>query len=488
MTVEAPTAAYEVNRAPKGQTVRATQARSVASLRRLATTFVPSRYNVAVDVGGQRMAVYNTFSTSIVVLKSPHWESYLAPGNRHLVSPDAASRPLSDLLDRGFLVAEGIDEKELVRQHYERDRHNRQARLSVNILPTMACNVECPYCFQGMTQITTTPRMMSAETEDAAVRYLTSRLAGRRGMSVSWFGGEPLLGLRTIERLTPRLMAACQDAGVAYSAVVTTNGVLLDRAAVDLLVAAQVSMAQVSIDVPAAMKDDKQGRGTQDVVLDNLVYAAEKMTIQLRINMSRDDADEWDRLFAGITRRNLQHRLQAYIANVFQPEHARSQGVGSEVSHRQYVEVLKRERERAKMIGLRMDGTVASNCGSGCAATTDSAVTVDPDGLLYKCPDDAGRPERAFGSVFLNNVAKPENYLAWLTYDWFRYEECWECPMLPQCAGGCPHRRIFQPDLENDDHCYWFLRGDLEGRIKNTLAGLLAPHGDQQTGAPISCG
>jgi len=201
------------------------------------------------------------------------------------------------------------------------------------------------------------------------------------------------------------------------------------------------------------------------------------MSVQLRINMTRDDEQEWARLFDGIVARGLQSRIQAYVANVFQSEHARRDGVGSEVSHHDYVEVLKRQRQRAKEIGMRMEGAVANSCGSGCAATSSSAVTIDPDGLLYKCPDDAGRPDRAFGSVVLETVMRPDNLLPWLSYDWFRYEECWDCSLLPQCAGGCPHRRRFQPDLANDDHCYWFLRGDLEARVRATVSGVLSERG-----------
>jgi sulfatase maturation enzyme AslB (radical SAM superfamily) len=44
---------------------------------------------------------------------------------------------------------------------------------------------------------------------------------------------------------------------------------------------------------------------------------------------------------------------------------------------------------------------------------------------------------------------------------------CRECRVLPQCAGGCAHKRLFQSDgLHDEDFCYWHLRGDLENRIR----------------------
>ncbi len=232
------------------------------------------------------------------------------------------------------------------------------------------------------------------------------------------------------------------------------------------------------MDIPSETKNDKRGRSTVDLVLDNLVYAAEKMAIQLRINMTGDEEKEWARLFEGIVKRNLQSKVQAYVANVFQPEHARRDCVGSKVSPDDYVEVMKRQRLRAKELGMRMDSPVPSSCGSGCAATSSSAVTIDPEGLLYKCPDDAGRPERAFGSILLDTAIRSDNLVPWLSYDWFSHMDCSDCELLPQCAGGCAHKRLFQGHLPREEHCYWALRGDLEARIRDTAMGLLLKEGE----------
>jgi len=444
------------------------------SLRPLTIDVVPSRFNVSVDLPDGRKAVYNSFSAALVVLKLSHWRRYFQIGARHAISPEAPAPMVAKLHARGFFVAEGTNEIALVRHVYQRDRYDAESSLSVNILATMGCNLACPYCFQGQTQLTVKPRMMTRETEDAVVAYLRRKSLGRRGLALSWFGGEPLLGLKTIERLGRRLIEACDQSGLEYKAVLTTNGVLLTREAVDALAEGRVSLVQVSVDVPRETKRDKRGRDTLDIVLDNLVYASERMNVQLRINLTRDDESEWAELFDGIVKRGGQGRIQVYIANVFQPEHARADGVGSRVGHLDYVDLLVRQRARAKEMGLKTDGPVASACGTGCAATNAAALTIDPDGLLYKCPDDAGRPQRAYGSVYLEPVMRPDNFLPWVNYDWFAHQGCNDCPMLPQCAGGCAHRRRFQPDLPNEDHCYWFLRGDLEARVRDTALGLLS--------------
>lgn len=145
-----PIAAYEVIGKARGCAPPLSD-RQAGVLRQLASVLVPSRYNVSVDLPDGRKAVYNTFSAAITVLQPKLWQRYLAPGSRHTISADSVPAVLGKLFARGFFVVEGVDEKELVRQFYQRARHNAASSLSVNILPTLGCNLECAYCFQGMT-------------------------------------------------------------------------------------------------------------------------------------------------------------------------------------------------------------------------------------------------------------------------------------------------------------------------------------------------
>ena len=78
----------------------------------------------------------------------------------------------------------------------------RPMDVRLTICPTMGCNFDCPYCFEGHR-----PGVMSAEVQDDVVA-----LAGRmleaseaRALLVTWFGGEPLLAPGVIESLSGRL-------------------------------------------------------------------------------------------------------------------------------------------------------------------------------------------------------------------------------------------------------------------------------------------
>ena len=54
-------------------------------------------------------------------------------------------------------------------------------------------------------------------------------------LSVTWFGGEPLLAPDVIKALSEKLMALAKEQGADYSAGIVSNGYLLTPEAVEML-------------------------------------------------------------------------------------------------------------------------------------------------------------------------------------------------------------------------------------------------------------
>jgi uncharacterized protein len=435
----------------------------------LADTWVPSRFNVTVDLPGRRTALYNTFSGSLAILPRGAWP----PPARALAArpPDG---PLRDLQARGFLVPRDIDELDRLRRHFDATRHAGDI-LSVNLLPTMACNLRCPYCFEGRAQTLCRGGVMSRRTERAAARYVLRAARGATHLSLCWFGGEPLLAPGAIERISAEIVPALRKAGVRYHATVVTNGTGLTPATVRRLRACSVAAVQVTVDVPKASKRDRLGRDTLDPVLDHLRHAARSLEVHVRVNLTRDDEAEFDQLYDGMIRRRLHRSLKSImIAHVFVPECGRGGCATASMPPRAYLNALRREFAKARARGLPVHRFFSTGATGGCSATRERSVCIGPDGLIYKCVEDVGLTGRAFGSVHLDGHVKLGNLLPWMTYDWFRFRMCRNCPVLPQCAGGCPHKRLHQPGrLRPRDFCYWNVRGDLEDRIRAHARSLL---------------
>jgi uncharacterized protein len=369
------------------------------------------------------------------------------------------------LRDKGFLVPVGVDELDLVRLRFLSGRHSPDS-LGIYLGLTLGCNLRCSYCFEGHAQSLPARKAMDRRTQDAVIRHIATQARGKKSVQITWFGGEPLLGLRTITRMSELLLPAFDKAGIQYSGAILTNGVLANRAAADALKAARVGHAQVTVDVPKSQKRNRQGRDTLPQALDGAACLAAVMNVNLRVNVCRDDAAEFDALYEALLHRRLQKRLRSIeFANVLKPECGGGCVTTGLLRSGAYVQVLQRERAKAGALGFSSP-PLSLRPASACMATAISGVTIGPDGLLYKCCEDMGLTDRAFGSVFHPDI-KLSNFLPWLTYDWFRHKQCRNCPVLPQCAGGCPHKRLYQAHaLKRDGFCFWFMRGDLENRIR----------------------
>jgi uncharacterized protein len=468
MRKEMPTQVFEVVSRKPVESASARVAASLAS-RMLGETWIPSRFNVVTDLPRKQQAVYNTFTGALAILDHEAGRQCVDPSFEYKVAAEPVQEGLLTLRKKGFLIPKGVDELEMVRLHYISSRYAGDS-LDVTLLCTLACNLRCPYCFQGEMQSKHQSQTISKETEKHVVAHIGNSLRGKRELSLWWFGGEPLLTMGPMQRMSERLIQACKKKGIRYTAKLATNGTLLTRDAIEEMHRLKIGSVQVTMDVPRDAKRDGQGRETDEKVLDNLSLAAGKLKIRLRINLSNDSEEEFDHLYRGLIRRKL-HKVPGMtlgIAHVFAPERGRIGCAICPVAHQSFVHVLAREHAKAASLSVPLERPLLSSRLGGCSATCKSAMVIGPDGMLYKCVEDVGLSDRAYGSVFLEGRVKESNLIPWLAYDWFKHAMCKDCRVLPQCAGGCPHRRMYQSaSLKDEDFCYWDVRGELEQRIRD---------------------
>ena len=82
---------------------------------------------------------------------------------------------------------------------------------------------------------------------------------------------------------------------------------------------------------------------------------------------------------------------------------------------------------------------------SVCSGTSFRSLVINPEGEILKCWGEV-KSERSYGNTLEGRYPEIEEIADWLSWDPFRPgSECYDCRMLPTCAGGCP--------------LYW-LRGD----------------------------
>jgi uncharacterized protein len=401
---------------------------------------------------------------------------------------------MDTLRDRKVLVAADEEDDELlVRRHRARAARFDVPGLALCICPTMACNFRCSYCFQSSQGETA---RMSPETMDRLLDFIGGYGRGR-SLRVAWYGGEPLLAFDAIVELTARFRSADPAYG---GAELVTNGYLLDAPKIALLNDLGIVAIQITLDGPEATQDRRRvlagGAPTFGRIMDKLGALMDsdyRGSCKVRVNVDKDNQDDFPLLRTALLERFAGKRLRVYAARVSgNPDARRDRDCGfhgedwAEYSLRLYRES-----------GIHPAGGFhpAAKADNLCTATSERSFVVGPSGELYKCWKDAGRPDMVVGNVHarpaLTNPALLARYA--IGADAWDDPACRTCEMFPICGGGCANERLEAKysggrGLERCSVYRTHLTAYLEAyidimRTKEICAALLAPGNSIAPGA-----
>ena len=174
-----------------------------------------SHYNVLIPVPEeQEFIVYNTFSGGLTIVE---WEDGQLlqkldqqPGFTFEDYP-AQGELLDSLLEEGYLVPDEMDEQDQYVKFVNNMAHQRtyeSSSISLTIGTTIICNMGCPYCFEFDKP---NKSLKDDDVIEAIMDYLEGMVARAPvkkwdSVSITWYGGEPLVNKVGIERLSPLLI------------------------------------------------------------------------------------------------------------------------------------------------------------------------------------------------------------------------------------------------------------------------------------------
>lgn len=398
-----------------------------------------SQFNHIVDVPGENAWAVHNFATQATerldALQKTLFDA--AP------TLPASSEVVRRWRAAGFLVPSDLDEPALLRELAEKRTidqacGNGPFPLVLTICVTDACNFACPYCFQK-----TGTRHMPEEVQHALVRFVEGRLAtGRHDrLEVDWFGGEPLLALETVERLSEQLIGLARRHGVAYRAMVHTNGYLLDQSAADVLERCSVQNALVTIDGDRASHDAKRhlkgGGPTYDRIVANLRAIRTSMRIIVRCNLRQDNVDDFPalvQLVEGIAQETGNEMRVSPAAVRWAPANAERNDTTALLSFERYARILAEYGRVEKADPFRP--TL-----SRCEITRLNELQIQADGSIFpNCHNAPDIPPVALGSV-LDDEPIDWEAAAHRVFDTLGFpderSECLSCKLLACCHGGC---------------------------------------------------
>lgn len=276
--------------------------------------------------------------------------------------------------------------------------------LHLILLPTEACNFRCTYCYESFAS-----GRMRRDVVAGVKALLTRRADELAQLSLSWFGGEPLLALDVIEEIGAfALELARERPRLALDANVTTNAWFLDRRTLERLLDLRVSQLHVALDGPRDVHDGKRltaaGAGTFERIWANLRAAREldrPFEIVLRLHVDRENharvpelVDQCRDAFGGDPRFSIYFKPLSRYGGPGDAELAVLEDGERE-------QVLARLEARAR--GATPSGGLSVGGGHApsevCYASKANSLVVRADGRLSKCTVALDAPENDVGRL-----------------------------------------------------------------------------------------
>jgi uncharacterized protein len=415
----------------------------------------PSRFNIFIDTGHGSRLLFNSASAALAEIEPEKTAIVDRLLTDRILPQTATEKELRrQLIEGGYLVEDNLDEIAALKNE------NRNERLSgsdlmLTIAPTLACNFGCSYCFEN-----SRPDRMNDTTQDALLSFSEKRLKAARGLTVTWFGGEPTLCLDIVEKLQNGLSEMAENLGVRINpAAIVTNGYLLNKKNALRLKAAGVTDVQITLDGPPEIHNArrmlKNGSATFDRIVENMVLSSEILNIVVRINIDRENEHAACEVLDFLNQKNVLDKIAVYFARV-NP----GGGVCTDLQEKCTTneEFSRRQVDFYRHLidnGIYNIEYPSLTPGSYCSADSANAFVVAPDGYLFKCWEEiSDGPSRSVGTVFTDELDERQlnNRKIYSDWDPFEKKECLECDILPICLGGCPHQGI-QDNNPSSGHC-----------------------------------
>lgn len=403
----------------------------------------PSQYNFIFTLSNSMNSIllYNSRTNALLRISGE-----TADNIRSVISNSKNVGILNEILINeleigGFLVNQELDEIKSLKIADRRAKFNT-SKFTMTIAPTLSCNFNCPYCYQ-----THTNQTMTKENLNDLKRFMDSLINDRKikQLSVSWYGGEPLLVKNMLFELQEYFYTKSADNGIIYQSGLVTNGYLLDEDTAKKLKETGTNFIQITLDGNKELHDKrrvlKNGSPTFERIYENIKTAAKYFEqITLRVNVDKENLNAFESIVEILENDGLIPKVQPYPAQVDALTDACSHISANCLTHDEFalyeVEIGKNLLDQEK------DFASYPSIGVGCGGVCDNSAVIGPQGFIYKCWNDVGVSEKSVGRLVGDSFILNDKITEWLGYDLFEFEECRNCGFLPICLANCQYEAI----------------------------------------------
>ncbi len=380
--------------------------------------------------------IYNARTGALAVL-TPQNYSQLKNLEEHNL-PITDKNFEKQLLQCGYLLPKDFDELQQIKYDMLQNRFN-PVYMDLTIAPTLACNFRCIYCFEKGQRRSQT---MSEQTIQKIISFVRAQANHLEELSITWYGGEPLLALPQLESISKQLWDLCDEFHINYSSSIITNGYLLDVNTANILKNNHVDEIQITIDGPKPIHDKRRplanDGGTFDTIMEHLLQIKGILPVNIRINTDYENREQINDVMDFFRKNGLMEDITVYLGLVT-PSNGQYEGSKC-MTDKAYSKFNLRFMQDNDIPLMYLYPAPKNNY---CTADHVNSWVIDPHGDMYKCWIDIGIPKRRAAS--LKTEEQPVNLPLrnhYMLYDPTEDTRCKNCKHLPLCMGGCPHNRM----------------------------------------------
>jgi uncharacterized protein len=344
----------------------------------------------------------------------------------------------------GHLINLEIDELSEAHQN-QLSYFFRNDVLHLIIMPTEECNFRCVYCYEKFEHGTMRP-----EIRQGIKSLLKKRAPQLKQLSISWFGGEPLLASDVVLELSRHFQELSKQHGFGYTAHATTNGYFLTPDLVETYLDLGLRDFQITLDGSAEFHDAKRkladGGGTFEKIWSNLCHMKtleRDFKVALRVNLDQENqpfAEAFVRML-GRTFGN-DSRFSLHLHKVGKWGGANDENLPVfEDSQNPLLELY----QEGKACGLQPELGNLKPLGLTCYAALPYSFLIRSDGRLNKCTIALDDPLNQVGQLLPDGTMQIDQhkFRSWVMDNALNDTGCQSCSLRPSCQGAaCPLIRL----------------------------------------------
>ena len=406
----------------------------------------PSKYNFffPYEADKNKVIAYNSFSNALALMEKEKHEVF----ERFCSDGEAIGDEefVQQLKSGHFIIDADCNELEHLRFRMLSSRYSTRL-LSLTIAPTSDCNFRCPYCYE---KDIIKPVYMSEQVQDKIIEFVKSQAKTISNLGVTWYGGEPLMAIDVVEKLSREFIKICEENDITYYGNIVTNGYLLTKENSRLLKELKVESMQITIDgnkdIHNVRRPHMDGYDTFETIINNLVENKDELpVVSIRVNVDKDNIEQAREVKEILGEKKLLDKMQPYLGKIT--------AYGQDFDNTKCFDMCGFAEVDFDYFSKNLDDLgymhkyprVVSNA---CTADAINSFVIASDGELYRCWVDIGDTKKSVGNILSSSQGNEALYLDYIMFDATTDSECSKCNLLPACMGGCPLRR-----MNNQDNC-----------------------------------